>query len=661
MVYTYREEITGFAAWITQSELKTMESVDGFLLANKDRELEIRTTYTPKLLGLEIDGGMWYESFYGHDKIIAVIDTGVKPTHPSFSGQGMAPAPKKWNGTCYWTAAPPLCNNKIIGAKAFEGGHNASPLDIEGHGTHTASIAAGNFVYNVAEVLGNARGTSSGIAAKAHLAIYKASTDGSLLKAIDEAIRSKVDVISMSLGDALPNFDANSIVIGSFAAVTKGIVPCAAAPNSGPYEGTIDNDAPWIITIGAASTDRRIKATVKLGDGREFDGESAYHPSNYGSPELPLVSVLRCFGDTLNDAESKGKIVLCNADGDATQTGENVLKAGGLAMILLGDSGNTTFAHPHVLPASYVTEYAGEQILDYSSSINPTASIIFKGTQFNERPSPAAATFSGRGPSYFNGGIIKPDVIAPGVNILAAWPFEIGLNHTGTHLTFSFQSGASMATPHVAGVAALLMHNHPTWTAAEIKSSIMTTAHAVDADDNPIEDQSVGKKASVYAIGSGHIDPIAANDPGLVYNIKTHDYIRYLCGSGLFDDKEVSAIVRGNITCSTIRELKVEELNYPSIGVTLSAASVMKTVRRTVTNVGDDDTTFTVDFDEPKGVNIIVTPVVLHFNKAREEKSFDVTLSFKSVPMPANEASDGQLSWKSGKYLARIPIVVTFA
>ncbi|KAK8936838.1 Subtilisin-like protease SDD1 [Platanthera zijinensis] len=204
-----------------------------------------------------------------------------------------------------------------------------------------------------------------------------------------------------------------------------------------------------------------------------------------------------------------------------------------------------------------------------------------------------------------------------------------------------------MATPHVAGVAALLMHNHPTWTAAEIKSSIMTTAHAVDGDDNPIEDQSNGKKASVYAIGSGHINPIAANDPGLVYNIKPLDYIRYLCGSGLFDDKQVSAIVRGNITCSTIRGIKVEELNYPSIGVTLSAASATKIVRRTVKNVGDDDTTYTIDFDEPKGVNIVVTPVVLHFNRAREEKSFDVTLSFKSVLMPTGEVSDGQLTWKS--------------
>ncbi|KAK8936837.1 Subtilisin-like protease [Platanthera zijinensis] len=213
----------------------------------------------------------------------------------------------------------------------------------------------------------------------------------------------------------------------------KGIVPCAAAPNLGPYESTIDNDAPWIITIGAASTDRRIKATVKLGDGREFDGESAYHPSNYGSPELPLVSVLRCFGNTHKNTSAKGKIVLFYAGGNTTESGEYIQKVGGVAMIILGNRGNTTFAHPHVLPASHVTEYEGEQIVDYSSSINPTASIIFKGTQFNERPSPAAATFSGRGPSNFNGGIIKLDVIAPGVNILAAWPFEIGLNHTGTH------------------------------------------------------------------------------------------------------------------------------------------------------------------------------------------------------------------------------------
>ncbi|KAH0465549.1 hypothetical protein IEQ34_005652 [Dendrobium chrysotoxum] len=648
LVYAYRQVITGFAAWLTQEELKDIESMDGFLLAHQDATLQHRTTYTPKFLGLDRAQGMWYDSGYGQGQIIAVLDTGVKPTHPSFGGHAMPPPPTKWSGTCYW--GPPICNNKLIGAQGFIGGRSIAPLDNNGHGSHCASIAAGNFVDN-ANVLGQAHGTAAGIASKAHLSIYKAFSGSDLLKSMDEAIRNHVDVMSISQGDSLPDFHENRIVIGSFAAITKDIVTCAAAPND-PRISSIDNDAPWIITVGAASTDRRITATVKLGDGREFNGESAYQPSNYNSPQLPLVKGF---------PNVKGKIVLDRQEQNNTKTGILVLQHGGEALVVLGFLGNLTLVEPHVLPAAFVTKYAGQQLTKYATSTpNATAAIIFKGTQFGVRPSPAVAAFSGRGPSLRNGGIIKPNVVAPGINILAAWPFEIGLNHTGTHLTFNFESGTSMATPHVAGLVALLKSNHPTWSAAAIKSAIMTTARATDKDGKPISDQIDGKKAKVFATGSGLIDPEAANNPGLIYDIQPHDYIRYLCGLGLFDDKKISAIVRGNITCSTIRSIKAEELNYPSIGVSLGANSAPKTVSRTVTNVGDAGTTYIVDFDDPKGVNIVVSPTVLRFNKVGETKSFNITLSFKSVPMPAGEVSEGQLSWVSGKYLARSPIAVSF-
>ncbi|XP_020671751.2 subtilisin-like protease SBT1.7 [Dendrobium catenatum] len=648
LVYAYRQVITGFAAWLTQEELKSIESMDGFLLAHQDATLQHRTTYTPKFLGLDRAQGMWYDSGYGQGQIIAVIDSGVKPTHPSFGGHAMPPPPPKWSGTCYW--GPPICNNKLIGAQGFGGGSSIDPIDNHGHGSHCASIAAGNFVDN-ANVLGQAHGTAAGIAPKAHLAIYKATTSSALLKSIDEAIRNHVDVMSISQGDKSPNFDANRIVIGSFAAITKDIVTCAAGPND-PRVSRIDNDAPWIITVGAASTDRRITATVKLGDGREFDGESAYQPSNYNSPQLPLVKGL---------PNVKGKILFNNSVIDNTAAGALVLKHGGEGLVVLGFLGNLTIAQPHVLPATFITQYAGQQLVKYATSTpNPTASIIFKGTQFGVRPSPTVGSFSGRGPSLRNGGIIKPNVIAPGVNILAAWPFDIVINHTSTHEKFSFQFGASMATPHVAGLVALLKSNHPTWSAAAIKSAIMTTARTTDNEGKPITDQADGKKAKVFATGSGLIDPEAANNPGLIYDIQPHDYIRYLCGLGLFDDKKINAIVRGKITCSTIRSIKAEELNYPSIGVSLGASSAPKTVSRTVTNVGDAGTTYTVDFDDPKGVNIVVSPKVLRFNKVGETKSFNITLSFKSVPLPAGEVSEGKLSWVSGKYLVRIPIAVTF-
>ncbi|KAG0451743.1 hypothetical protein HPP92_026287 [Vanilla planifolia] len=188
----------------------------------------------------------------------------------------------------------------------------------------------------------------------------------------------------------------------------------------------------------------------------------------------------------------------------------------------------------------------------------------------------------------------------------------------------------------------------------------MTTAQFKDRDGNPITDQSGGKKAGVFQMGSGHLDPVAASDPGLIYDIQFHDYIRYLCGSGLFSSQDVSAIVQGKITCSSIRGIKPEELNYPSIGVTLSASSTTVTVTRTVTNVGDSDTTYTVDFVEPEGVRIDVSPVTLDFKNVGEMKSYNVTISFKSTPMPPGDYSEGHLAWDSGKYFVRSPIAVTF-
>ncbi|XP_020596560.1 subtilisin-like protease SBT1.2, partial [Phalaenopsis equestris] len=297
LVYAYRQVITGFAAWLTQGELKAMESMDGFLLANQNFPLHHRTTYTPEFLGLDRSQGMWYETAYGQGQIIGVIDSGVKPTHPSFSGHAMPPAPTKWSGTCFW--GKPICNNKLIGA---EGSRRASPIDTEGHGSHcagVASIAAGNFV-DGANVHGEARGTASGIAPKAHLAVYKNAGAGDLLKSIEDAMRGHVDVLSISQGDS-PDFYTSGIVKGAFAAVTKNIVTVVAAPNSGPTESSMQTDAPWMITVGAASTDRRIMTIVKLGDEREFLGESAYQPSDYDSPILPLIYLFRCFGEHLID------------------------------------------------------------------------------------------------------------------------------------------------------------------------------------------------------------------------------------------------------------------------------------------------------------------------------------------------------------------------
>ncbi|XP_020080165.1 subtilisin-like protease SBT1.7 [Ananas comosus] len=690
MIYAYRRAIRGFAAWLTAQEAEAMKSMDGVLVAYSDFEYDAQTTYTPQFLGLNAwEDGIWYDSQYGAGQIIGVIDTGFKPGHPSFRDTDVNPPPGTWNGSCYWKQS--VCNNKLIGAVGYRFGRTVSPEDNNGHGTHTASTAAGNFVDD-AHVLGMARGTASGTAPKAHLAIYKVlhntkTATGTVAKAfasdtlrgIDEAIRNHVNVLSMSLGTVTHQLHANPIAIASYAAITEGIVPVACAMNEGPYKSIIANDAPWILTVGASTTDRRIRAIVKLGNGMEFFGETAYQPEGFNSTQLPLVypgvlqtqKTLNCKKGSMDTFDVKGKIVLCGVGHISNiEKGEVVKAAGGAAMILMNQpwNGNTTYAEPHVIPTAHVSFSDAWKILTYFNSMpDVTAAIIFNGTQYGARPSPSVAFFSSRGPSLMNGNIIKPDVIAPGVNVLAAWPFEVGpkpdqhLQPT-TH-TFNFDSGTSMATPHVAGIVAMLKNNHPDWSPAAIKSAIMTTAYMVDADGNPIGDDSkpAGTPASAYAMGSGHVDPLAANDPGLVYDLHYYDYIHYLCGMG-FTDAQVGAIGRGSVQCSKVRAISPEQLNYPSMAVYLSASTTQVTVDRTVTNVGDAVSTYEVKYDEPEGVRVEVTPDTLQFSRAGQMKDFQVTLSVEpgspTVRM-AGQVFEGQMAWVSGKYYVRSPIAVT--
>ncbi|XP_020249009.1 subtilisin-like protease SBT1.7 [Asparagus officinalis] len=667
MIYTYRYAISGFAAMLTPDELQTLKSKQGVVSAHPDHECKLRTTYSPKFLGLSRWSGLWPDSDYGAGQIIGMMDSGIKYSHPSFDDQQMSPPPPPsiWKGKCYWSQGG--CNKKIIGAVGFHRGQLVSPLDTEGHGTTTASIAAGNIVDD-ANVVGYAKGTASGLAPGAHLAVYKVTpgTSTDLLKGIDQAIHDQVHVLSMSIGYSKPRkLYRDAVAVGSFAAVTKGIVPVEAGGNAGPLPNMVDG-APWILMVGSSVMDRRVRSIVELGDGREFYGESAYQPDKFPPTQFPLIypyGILKsedskkCQGDSLNLIDVREKIVLCEASLDFTknvEVSDLVKKAGGVAVIVMNQPGmgNRTDADAFLHPASRVTYNDTVDIIKYvDQASNPTAAIKFNGTQFGYRPAPVVSSFSNRGPNLFNGNIIKPDFIAPGSDILAAWPTEVGPNPTGTDKTFIMVSGTSMAAPHVSGIVALLKHNHRHWSPAAIKSAIMTTAYTKDRDGNPIKDQYDGTDAGAFTMGSGHVDPVAANDPGLIYDNDPHDYIRYLCGMKL-PDSEVSTIAGSPIVCSQVQAIEPEQLNYPSISVSLGAKSVSKTVNRTVTNVGDANSVYTVKVDNPEGVDVDVSPITLTFTNEGEKQDFTVTKEGK--------LSEGQLVWDSGKYFVRSPIAVTF-
>ncbi|GFP98532.1 subtilisin-like protease [Phtheirospermum japonicum] len=393
-----------------------------------------------------------------------------------------------------------------------------------------------------------------------------------------------------------------------------------------------------MMTVAASSTDRSLVAQLRLGDGKIFSGASLF------------------------SALVKGKIVICVRGGDISIVGiGEVLKAaGGAGMILANDEtqGEDTDAVAHVLPAIWLGASAAKAVISYTkSSKNPTARIESAREVYGNR-APVMAAFSSRGPNSVDPNILKPDVTAPGVNILAAWPTNVSptkLKSDKRRVTFNVLSGTSMACPHVSGLIALLKSLHRDWSPAAIKSALMTTAYVKDSKNN-------SESATPFEYGSGHVDPERASDPGLIYDISTQDYLDYLC-SLKYNSSQVTLVASKNITCPAASHFRPGDLNYPSFSVIFSRKFTGTTYKRAVTNVGIAVSTYSVKVIEPEGVSITVQPKVLKFRKMREKLSYNVTFKVQKGKgvMPAG-FSFGSLEWVSAcnKYSVRSPIAVTW-
>ncbi|KAJ8545415.1 hypothetical protein K7X08_017998 [Anisodus acutangulus] len=379
-----------------------------------------------------------------------------------------------------------------------------------------------------------------------------------MLAAIDAAIEDGVDVISFSIGINITNFWSEVVALCGFTATQKCTLVSCSAGNAGPLPGSVVNGAPWLLTVGASTTDRKLRATIRLGDGNELDGESVFQPKDF-SETLPLIfprsnisdqAAACCSAESLKNIDVKGKTVLCISGGKITRIdkGHFVKDAGGAEMILMNSEsqGFTILADPQVLPAAHVSYADGLKIKSYiDSTSNPLATFLFKGTIFGDDHAPAVAGFSGRGPNLASPGILKPDITGPGVNILAAWPTSIE-NNTDTKSTFNISSGTSMPCPHVSGIATLVKGAHPDWSPAAIKSAIMMTADIVNLGGKPIEDER-GVPADLFATGAGHVNTLRASDPGLIYDIQPEDYVPYLCGLN-YSNRAVNSISLSSFT-----------------------------------------------------------------------------------------------------------------
>ncbi|KAL6657331.1 hypothetical protein ACP70R_005111 [Stipagrostis hirtigluma subsp. patula] len=660
LVHSYTEVFSGFAARLTDAELDAVAEKPGFLRAFPDRTLQLMTTHTPEFLGLRQGPGFWRDvAGYGKGAIVGLLDVGIYGAHPSFDDHDIAPPPAKWKGSCQGSAS--RCNNKLIGVRSFVGDDGRDDF---GHGTHTSSTAAGNFVAGASRN-GMAAGTAAGIAPAAHVAMYKVCTgkgcqSSAVLAGMDAAIKDGVDVISISIGGSTTfRFDHDPIAIGAFSAVSKGILVACAAGNNGPKPASVVNDAPWIFTVAASSVDRSFLASVQLGEGVTVAGEAINQVTNSSSkPPYPLLYSDERRSCDYNGQEAKvaGKIVICEAVDNLLpyNTSEKsivpAIKSAGAAGVVLINTkadGHTTVLWDYGSDVVQVTAADGAKITKYatSSPTNSASAVTFSHkTVLGVRPSPTVASFSSRGPSTITPGVLKPDVMAPGLNILAAYPPQTLLGAG----PFNVLSGTSMSTPHISGVAALIKSVHPGWSPAAIKSAIMTTSDAVDKDGGPILDEQ-RRRANAYATGAGHVNPARAADPGLVYDLGAADYASYVCA--LMGEAALAVIARdAGLSCAALPRTPEAELNYPTIKVPLRPAPF--TVSRTVTNVGPAASTYTAKVDAPPSLTVRVSPGTLVFTRAGEKKTFTVTVSGHGAGV-----LEGSLSWVSGKHVVRSPVV----
>ncbi|KAG2724231.1 hypothetical protein I3760_01G007800 [Carya illinoinensis] len=694
MIYTYENVIHGFSTRLTAEEALLLGSQPGILSVLPELTYELHTTRTPEFLGLEKSDSMIPEANLASEVVVGVLDTGVWPESKSFDDSGFGPVPSSWKGACEtgtnFTSSN--CNRKLIGARYFSKGYEAalgpideskesrSPRDDDGHGTHTSTTAAGSLVEE-ANLFGYAPGTARGMATHARVAAYKVCWIGGcfssdILAAMDKAIEDNVNVLSMSLGGGMSDYFKDSVAIGAFSAMEKGILVSCSAGNAGPTPSSLSNQAPWITTVGAGTLDRDFPAYVSLGNGKNYSGVSLYRGNSLPETLTPFIyagnasnstSGNLCMMGTLAPEKVAGKIVLCDRGVNArVQKGAVVKAAGGAGMVLANTAtnGEELVADAHLLPATSVGERSGNAIKNYLfSDPKPTVTILFEGTKIGIQPSPVIAAFSSRGPNSITPEILKPDIIAPGVNILAGWSGRVGptgLSIDTRRVAFNIISGTSMSCPHVSGLAALVKAAHLDWSPAAIRSALMTTAYtAYKKNGQSLLDVSTGKPATPYDYGAGHVNPIAALNPGLVYDLAAEDYLNFVCALN-YTESQINSLARRKFTCDTSKKYSLNDFNYPSFSVVFSSgrSSVVKHTR-TLTNVGSPGTYKVSATSDNPSVKISVEPDSLNFSETNEKKVYAVT--FTATGSSSSTDSFGRLEWTDGKHTVASPIAITWS
>jgi subtilisin family serine protease len=599
-------------------------------------------------------------------------------------------APVGFSGACQ--AGPGFeakyCNNKVVGARFYVDGFLArhkldpheylSPRDAAGHGTHVATTVAGNAVD--AYLFGTKVATVKGLAPRARVAIYKACWVGSeqaapscatsdLTRAIDDAVADGVDLINYSLGSTVAS-DQSQIQADNLAllsALDAGVLAVVAAGNDGPDYGKITSpsSAPWVVTVAASSqTGTAFSDAISITAPASLVGnvemrEASFTPAlTAKSPiQAPLIAAVdstptgtgtpRDACSALKNATSvSGRIVLVERGGCAFQVKiKNAQDAGAVGVIVYNSdpgepivmNGDANVAH---IPAVMIGSDDGQRLLTALSGTQQVTVKLAKGVFVPvTETGNIVADFSSRGPAVTDANFLKPDLTAPGVDILAGMTPTPANGVQGERYTYF--SGTSQAAPEVVGVAALLKEAHPDWSPSALKSALMTSTYQQVANSD-------GSATNPFDRGAGHISPNHAVDPGLVYTNEFRDHAAYLCGtqSPPFSQADCAGYAAAGVSSAPT------DLNLPSVA--LAELITGDVVKRRVTNLGPPST-YSASIVAPQDVAITVDPATLVLG-ANESREFSLRLTSTSTAFDLWDF--GQLTWNDGKHTVVSPIAV---
>ena len=674
--HQYLYALNGFALKLTANEATRIAVLPGILRVEIDRAYRPTTDVSPEWLGAVSvwDGSATGEiGTKGEGVIVGVIDTGINMDHPSFAAVGddgythVNPLGSgNYLGACdhgdvdfYYPTAQ--CNDKLIGAYDYADAswdeEADGPYDHHSHGSHTASTAAGNYIEEAVLYGPTTSYTDSisGMAPHANIIAYDVcgefcyNTD--VIAAVNKAIENGVDVINESIGVGSDPFSGEK-QIAYLNAVSAGIFYARSAGNDGPDSATVGPEPPWTLSTAALTHNRKItNELVNMSGGiappADISGEG--FTAGYGPAEIVYSGdyTLTLKADaTVEDARLcamgeadeivyetpweegtfDGEIVVCDRGVyPRVEKGKNVLDIGAGGFVL-ADNGGGVVSDAHYLPGLHINQADGDLLKAWlDPTVVQTATITGFSLEYSSSNGDVMAGFSSRGPGEVS--MIKPDAGAPGVAIWAAYTDNPGEPDEGRE--FGFMGGTSMASPHVAGLAALVKAAHPTWTPSEIKSALMTTATTANTVK---EDGST--PADPFDVGSGRVQVDQAVQAGLLFDISIAEY-------------------------TAANESNVSGLNLPSFAD--DACNQTCSWTRTVSNPLATTETWDAVLDSPPGVTLSVEPG--NFTLAPgSSQVFILTATISNAPL--DTWAFGSLTWAHETGIvpeAYLPLAVYFS